>query len=173
MNCLVAAGRLAIGQAAYGEAERVSVEAVALAREHGGPHGWPLRRGGDGAARPGLRGHVHRRPGPGRRAHRAEPGRRRASQDRFILAQALFSLGWGVSNAGAYERARALATEALDLFAELGETGEHAEALFVLGTVAMYTGDYRGAVGIFEQSLAERRGRGGDEHTAARHLGPS
>ena len=94
----------------------------------------------------------------------------RASQDRFILAQALFSLGWGVSNAGVYERARALVTEALDLFAELGETGEHAEALFVLGTVAMYSGDYRGAVGIFEQSLAERRGRG-DEHTAARHLG--
>ena len=61
-------------------------------------------------------------------------------------------------------------TEALDLFAELGETGEHAEALFVLGTIAMFTGDYRRAVGLFEQSLAERRGRG-DEHTAARHLG--
>jgi tetratricopeptide (TPR) repeat protein len=110
INCLVAVGRLAIGQAAYGEAERLANE-----------------------------------------------------------AEALFSLGWGVSNAGSPERARALVAEALDLFAELGETGEHAEALFVLGTVTMYTGDYRGAVGIFEQSLAARRARG-DEHTAARHL---
>ena len=58
----------------------------------------------------------------------------------------------------------------MNLFAELGEGGEHAEATFVLGTIAMYTDDYRGAVGLFEQSLAERRGRG-DEHTAARHLG--
>ncbi len=37
INCLVAAGRLAIGQAAYGEAERLAGAAVALAREHGGP----------------------------------------------------------------------------------------------------------------------------------------
>ena len=94
----------------------------------------------------------------------------RRSQDRLILAQTLFFLGWGASNTGAYERAEALATEALDLFAELGEAGEHAEALFVLGTIAVFTGDYRRAVGLFEQSLAERRGRG-DEHTAARHLG--
>ena len=94
----------------------------------------------------------------------------RRSQDRLILAQALFFLGWGASNTGAYERAEVLATEALDLFAELGEAGEHAEALFVLGTIAVFTGDYRRAEGLFEQSLAERRGRG-DEHTAARHLG--
>src|SRR5439155_737105 len=58
----------------------------------------------------------------------------------------------------------------LELFAELGEAGEHAEALFVLGTIAVFTGDYRRATGLFERSLAERRGRG-DEHTAARHLG--
>ena len=40
----------------------------------------------------------------------------------------------------------------------------------MLGTIAMFTGDYRRATGLFERSLAERRGRG-DEHTAARHLG--
>jgi tetratricopeptide (TPR) repeat protein len=94
----------------------------------------------------------------------------RRSQDRLILAQALFFLSWGASNTGAYERAEALATEALELFDELGEAGEHAEALFVLGTIAIFTGDYRRAVGLFERSLAERRSRG-DEHTAARHLG--
>ena len=37
VNCLVAAGRLAIGQAAYGEAEAMADEAEALAREHGDP----------------------------------------------------------------------------------------------------------------------------------------
>src|SRR5437899_590131 len=49
----------------------------------------------------------------------------RRSQDRLILAQALFFLGWGASNTGAYERAEALGAEALELFAELGEAGEH------------------------------------------------
>jgi len=37
VNCLVAACRLAIGQAAYGEAEALVGEAAALAREHGDP----------------------------------------------------------------------------------------------------------------------------------------
>ncbi len=37
IKCLVAAGRLAIGQAAYGEAEQLTSEAVTLAREYGGP----------------------------------------------------------------------------------------------------------------------------------------
>jgi tetratricopeptide (TPR) repeat protein len=94
----------------------------------------------------------------------------RASQDQFVLAHALFFMSWGASHAGAYEPARDLATEARNLFAELGEGGEHAEATFVLGTIALYTDDLGGAVGLFEQSLAERRARG-DEHTAARHLG--
>jgi hypothetical protein len=48
--------------------------------------------------------------------------------------------------------------------------GREQTALFVLGTIAMFTGDYSRAVSLFERSLAERRGRG-DEHTAARHLG--
>ena len=94
----------------------------------------------------------------------------RAAQDQFILAHALFFMSWGASHAGVYEQARALATEAMDLFAGLGEGGEHAESVFLLGTIALYTDDHRGAVGLFEQSLAERRARG-DEHTAARHLG--
>jgi predicted ATPase/transcriptional regulator with XRE-family HTH domain len=136
-NCLAAAGRLAIGQAAYGEAEGFLGEAEALARAHGDPAGLAAAR---------------------------------RSRDRLTLAQTLFFLGWGASNTGAYERAEAIGTEALELFAELGEAGEHAEALFVLGTIAVFTGDYRRATGLFERSLAERRGRG-DEHTAARHLG--
>jgi len=37
VNCLVAACRLAIGQAAYGEAEALAGEVATLAREHGDP----------------------------------------------------------------------------------------------------------------------------------------
>ena len=59
----------------------------------------------------------------------------RASQDQLVLAQVLFFLAWVASNAGGSAGpAEALVTEALGLFAELGETGEHAEARFVLGT---------------------------------------
>jgi predicted ATPase/transcriptional regulator with XRE-family HTH domain len=205
MNCLVAAGRLAIGQAAYGEAERLAGEAVALAREHGGPAGQaaalttggllarmqnrytasaeayeaalPLaraagHRGEEAAALLGL-AYVAMYTGDAARAGALTEQSlavARAAQDQFILAQALFFMSWGASHANAYQQARDLATEARNLFAELGEGGEHAEATFVLGTIAVYTDDFSGAVALFEQSLAERRARG-DEHTAARHLG--
>ena len=86
------------------------------------------------------------------------------------MAQVLFFLAWVASNSGQPGPAQALATEALGLFAELGETGEHAEARFVLGTIAIFTADYPRAVDHLERGLAERRARG-DEHTAARHLG--
>jgi len=205
INCLVAAGQLAIGQAAYGEAERLAAEAVALAREHGGPAEQAAALNTQGllarfqnayadsaaayeAALPLARAAGHRGEearallglayvamftgDAARAAALAEQSlaAARASQDQLILAHALFFMSWGASHAGAYEPARTLATEARDLFAELGEGGEHAEATFVLGTIAMYTGDFRGGEGLFEQSLAERRARG-DEHTAARHLG--
>src|ERR1700760_917190 len=94
----------------------------------------------------------------------------RASQDRLLLAQVLFFLAWVASNSGQPGPAEALGAEARDLFAELGETGEHAEALFVLGTIAIFTADHSRAVALLERSLAGRRARG-DEHTAARHLG--
>ena len=205
INCLVAAGQLAIGQAAYGEAERLAAEAVALVREHGGPAeqaaalntqgllarfqnaytdsaaayeaALPLaraagHRGEEARALLGL-AYVAMFTGDAARAGALTEqslAAARASQDQLILAHVLFFLSWGASHAGAYEQARARATEARNLFGELGEGGEHAEATFVLGTIAMYTGDVRGAESLFEQSLAERRARG-DEHTAARHLG--
>ena len=46
---------------------------------------------------------------------------------------------------GRPERAEALATEALGLFAALGDTGEQAEALFMLGTFGMNSGHYQRA----------------------------
>jgi predicted ATPase/transcriptional regulator with XRE-family HTH domain len=205
IKCLVAAGRLAVGQAAYGEAERLTSAAVALAREYGGPaeqaaaltaQGLLLRfqnayaasaaayeealplaraaghRGEEATALLGL-AYMAMFTGDAARAGALTEqslAAARTAQDQFILAHTLFFMSWGASHGGAYGPARALATEARDLFGELGEGGEHAEAVFLLGTVAIYTGDPGGAVGLFEQGLAERRARG-DEHTAARHLG--
>jgi hypothetical protein len=57
----------------------------------------------------------------------------------------------------------------LGLFAALGDTGEHADALFMLGTVAVYSGDYERAEHFFAGSLARLRD-GGDEHGPARAL---
>jgi tetratricopeptide (TPR) repeat protein len=202
VRCLVAAGRLAIGQAAYDEAESWTTEAVALARTHGdaavlaaalNTQGL-LARGRDRYA-DAARAHEDALAQARSAGHRGEEAAAllglayaamftgdlaragalteeslaaaRASQDRLVLAQALFFLGWGASNAGAYERAEALGTEALGLFADLGEAGE---AQFVLGTIALFSGDNARAAACFELSLAERRDRG-DEHTAARHLG--
>jgi tetratricopeptide (TPR) repeat protein len=202
INCLVAAGQLAIGQAAYGEAEQLAGEAVELAREHGGPaeQAAALNTGGllarfQNAYAGSAAAYEAALPLARAAGHRGEEARAllglayvamftgdaaragslteqslaaaRASQDQFVLAHALFFMSWGASHAGAYEATRALATEARNLFAELGEGGEHAESTFVLGTIALYTDDYRGAEGLFEQSLAQRRARG-DEHTAAR-----
>ena len=57
----------------------------------------------------------------------------RESGDQVILAQALFFLSWVSSNGASFERAGALATEALTLFTRLGNTAGRAEAPFVLG----------------------------------------
>lgn len=195
INCLVAAARLAIGQAAYGEAERLAEPAAALAREHGGPaepaaalttQGLARRlqnryaasaeayeayeaalppartaghRGEEAAALLGL-AYVAMFTGDAARAGgltEQSLAAARAAQDQFVLAHALFFMSWGASGSGAYEQARALATESMNLFAGLGEGGEHAETVFVLATIAMYTGDFTTALALFEQSLAERR----------------
>ena len=66
----------------------------------------------------------------------------RESGDPLILAQALFFMSWVASNGAGFERAAVLATEALDLFTTLGDSGGRAEALFVLGTVEMYSARY-------------------------------
>ena len=202
---LVAAGRLAIGQAAYDEAGARITAAVALARDQGDDAALAVALNAQG-----LLARAQDRYADAAQAHGAAltlaqaTGQRgekawallglayaamftgdmarvvpladeslaaaRASQDQLLLAQVLFFLAWVASNSGQPGPAEALATEALGLFAELGETGEHAEARFVLGTIAIFTADYPRAVDHLERGLAERRARG-DEHTAARHLG--
>ena len=90
----------------------------------------------------------------------------RDSGDQHILAHVLFQLAWAASNAGAYQRAEALVTEALGLSTALGGgTGEHAEALFLLGALAVYAGDYERA-----ERLAHRQpGAAARRRRRARH----
>ena len=75
----------------------------------------------------------------------------RESGDQLILAQVLFFLSWVASNGAGFERAGVLATEALDLFTTLGDTGGRAEALFVLGTVEIYSGRYQEAAALLHR----------------------
>ena len=63
-----------------------------------------------------------------------------------------------------------LATEALGLFATLGDSGGRAEALFVLGTVEMYSARHREAAGFFTDSANQHRAHGA-EPILARDLG--
>src|SRR6266851_585773 len=68
------------------------------------------------------------------------------------------------------QRAGVLATEALSLFTTLGDSGGRAEALFVLGTVEVYSARYREAAGFFTDSVNQHRAHGA-EPLLARDLG--
>jgi tetratricopeptide (TPR) repeat protein len=80
-------------------------------------------------------------------------------------------LGWAAGNAGpaASEQAEAFGAEALGLFRALGDTGGQADALFMLGTFRMSTGDYQRAARLFADSVALQRKRG-DEKSTTRGL---
>src|ERR1039457_6152965 len=106
---------------------------------------------------------------PGRPATPGRSSRRKNSAPRR-WACSVFLLAWATSNAGALEQAEELGTEALGLFRALGDTGEQADALFLLGTVAVYSGGYERAAGFFAGSLARLRDQG-DEKGTARALG--
>jgi predicted ATPase len=95
----------------------------------------------------------------------------RGAGDRHTLAQVLSLLGWAAGNAGpaASEQAEAFGAEALGLFRALGDTGGQADALFMLGTFRMSTGDYQRAARLFADSVALQRKRG-DEKSTTRGL---
>ena len=60
--------------------------------------------------------------------------------DQRAIANAGFLLTWQATNAASYEQAEALGAEALALCRTLGDTGQTAEVLFALGTVAQFQG---------------------------------
>ena len=65
--------------------------------------------------------------------------------------------------------AEAIAIEALGLFRVLGDTGEQADVLFMLGSFGINSGDYQRAERLFADCLALMRDRG-DEKATARGL---
>ena len=94
----------------------------------------------------------------------------RKSTDPLVLAQVLYFMSWVASNGAGLDRARALVTEALDLYATLGDTSGRAEGLFVLGTVEMYSARYQEAADVITEGLELHRNSGAEPITA-RDLG--
>jgi tetratricopeptide (TPR) repeat protein len=94
----------------------------------------------------------------------------RKSTDPLVLAQVLYFMSWVASNGAGLDRARALVTEALDLYAALGDTSGRAEGLFVLGTVEMYSARYQEAADVITEGLELHRNSGAEPITA-RDLG--
>ena len=86
--------------------------------------------------------------------------------DRRGLAEALHALTWVAFHTGEFAAAEALGGEALGLFGDLGDTGQTARMLRVLGTVAVAQGQHERAAPLLEESLALHHRRG-DEHGAA------
>jgi predicted ATPase/transcriptional regulator with XRE-family HTH domain len=94
----------------------------------------------------------------------------RKSTDPLVLAQVLYFMSWVASNGAGLDRARALVTEALDLYGSLGDTSGRAEGLFVLGTVEMYSARYQEAADFITEGL-ELHQNSGVEPITARDLG--
>jgi predicted ATPase/DNA-binding SARP family transcriptional activator len=71
-----------------------------------------------------------------------------------VLAKVLFASGWLAFERADYEQAKQYYQATLDLFQELGDTGNVAQLLNRLGHVAQRQKDHTAAVAIYEQSLA-------------------
>ena len=131
VNWLIGAARLAIDQAAFGEASAYCEQAAALAREHGDA--------ADQAAALNTQGLLARalnRYADSAHAHEAALPVARAAADRGGTATALLGLAYAAMFTGDAMRASALAEESL---AEARESGDQlilAQVLFFLGWVA-------------------------------------
>ena len=131
----------------------------------------PGRRGG-GAARPGLRGDVHRRRPPGQRPRRGEPGRRAGLRRPAHPRPGAVPAGLGGRQRGRRPSGpEALGTEALGLFRALGDTGEQADVLFMLGTVRDELGRLPAGGAPSSPTAWRCCASGGDEKATARGLG--
>ena len=149
-------GRLAISQARFDEAEARLRAALATARE---------------AGEPGLEAAVltalGRRATLTAAADVAELGdaalaAARATDDRRLVADALLTVAGACERAVEWDRAAALATEALVLYRELGDPYGAAAALAELGWYDLVNGAGEQAETYFDQA-AELRRRHGDD----------
>jgi tetratricopeptide (TPR) repeat protein len=148
VNCLAAAGRLAIGQAAYGEAEGFVGEAEALAREHGDPAGL--------AAVLNTRGLLARaqdRYAASAEAYAEALGLARSAGHSGEEAAALLGLAYAAMFTGDTVRAGALTEESLAAARRSQDRLILAQALFFIGWGASNTGAYGRAEALGTEAL--------------------
>jgi predicted ATPase/DNA-binding SARP family transcriptional activator len=149
-------GRLAISQARFAEAEARLRDALATAREAG-----DLRLEAAVLAALGRRATLTAAPDAAELGDAALAAAR-ASGERQLVADALLSVAGACERAVEWDRAVALATEALGMYRELGDPYGAAAALAELGWYDMVNGPGRQAEAYFDQA-AELRRRHGDD----------
>jgi predicted ATPase/transcriptional regulator with XRE-family HTH domain len=148
VKCLVAAGRLAIGQAAYGEAEPWIGEAVALARAEG-----------DAAVlaaalnTQGLLARGRDRYADAARAHEDALTAARSAGHRGEEATALLGLAYAAMFTGDVARSGTLTEESLAAARAAQDRLILAQALFFLGWAASNTGAYPRAEALGTEAL--------------------
>jgi predicted ATPase/DNA-binding XRE family transcriptional regulator len=148
VNCLAAAARLAIGQAAYGEADDALGEAEAMAREHGEP--------AELAAVLNTRGLLARaqdRYAASAQAHAEALEVARPTGNHGEEAAALLGLAYAAMFTGDAARADALTEESLAAARRSQDRLILAQALFFLGWGASNTGAYQRAEVLQTEAL--------------------
>jgi predicted ATPase/transcriptional regulator with XRE-family HTH domain len=168
LRCLLAAGRLAIGQAAYGEAEPMVGEAVALARGHGGPAELAAALN-----TLGLLARARDRYAASAQAYQAALPLARSAGHHDEEATALLGLAYAAMFTGDAARAGALTEESLAAARRSQDRLILAQALFFLGWRASNTRAYERAAALVTQALDlfAELGEGGEHAEALFVLG--
>jgi predicted ATPase/transcriptional regulator with XRE-family HTH domain len=148
VNCLTAAGRLAIGQAAYGEAEGSLGEAEALARAHGDPAGLAAV-----LTTRGLLARAQDRYAASAQAYAEALEVARSAGNSGEEATALLGLAYAAMFTGDAARAGALTEESLVAARRSQDRLILAQALFFLGWGASNTGAFERAVALGTEAL--------------------
>jgi len=148
VKCLVAAGRLAIGQAAYGEAEPWIADAVALARADGDAAVLAAALNAQG-----LLARGRDRYADAARAHEEALTAARPAGLRGEEATALLGLAYAAMFTGDVARAGALAEASLAAARASQDRLILAQALFFLGWAASNTGAYQRAEALGTEAL--------------------
>jgi predicted ATPase/transcriptional regulator with XRE-family HTH domain len=149
VNWLVGAARLAIDQAAFGEASAYAAQAVALAREHG-----DRRDQADALNALGLLARAQNQYADAAHAHRDALPLARAAADRRGAATALLGQAYVAMFTGEAMRAAALAEESLAEAREFGDQLILAQALFFLSWVASNGGGLERAGALVTEALS-------------------
>ena len=167
-TCLVAAGRLAIGQAAYGEAEAMVGEAETLARAHGDPAGLAAV-----LSTRGLLARAQDRYAASAEAYAEALALARSAGNSGEEATALLGLAYAAMFTGDAARAGALTEESLAAARRSQDRLILAQALFFLGWGASNTGAYEraGALGTEALDLFAELGEAGEHAEALFVLG--